>query len=123
MPEAMAVEITAQAGAVKLDGLAGDLRVTTEAGAVEGRGLTSEQVIIRTEAGAADLEFVEAPTLVQTTSELGGVNLRLPGTTAYAVDVHTEVGASAVHVDHDPASPRKITIHTEVGGVNIERLT
>ena len=51
VPKAMSVEITAQAGAVKLDGLAGNLRVTTEAGAVEGHGLTSDQVIIHTEAG------------------------------------------------------------------------
>jgi hypothetical protein len=123
MPKAMSVDITAQAGAVKLDGLAGDLRVTTQAGAVEGRGLTSNQVIIQTEAGAATLEFVEAPTLSRTTTNLGAVKLRLPGTTAYAVDVRTEVGASTVEVDRDPASAHQITVHTEVGGVKIERLT
>ena len=123
MPEAMTVDITAQAGAVKLDGLAGNLRVTTEAGAVEGRGLTSDQVIIQTEAGAATLEFVEAPTLSRITTTLGGVNLRLPGTSAYAVDVRTDVGASSVEVDRDPASAHQITVHTEVGGVKIERLT
>jgi hypothetical protein len=123
MPETMSVDITAQAGAVKLDGLAGDLRVTTEAGAVEGRGLTSDQVIIQTEAGAATLEFVEAPTLLRTTTSLGAVKLRLPGTTAYAVDVRTEVGGSTVEVDRDPESAHQITVHTEVGGVKIERLT
>jgi hypothetical protein len=123
MPEAMSVDITAQAGAVKLNGLAGNLRVSTEAGAVEGRGLTSDQVIIDAEAGGTTLEFVEAPTLSQITTTLGGVNLRLPGTTAYAVDVRTDVGASSVDVDRDPTSVHKITVHTEVGGVKIERLT
>ncbi len=123
VPKAMSVDITAQAGAVKLDGLAGNVRVTTEAGAVEGRRLTSDQVIIHTEAGAADLEFVEAPTLSQTTTSLGAVKIRLPGTTAYAVDVRTDVGASSVEVDRDPASAHQITVHTEVGGVQIERLS
>jgi hypothetical protein len=123
MPEAMSVDITAQAGAVDLDGLAGDVHVVTEAGAVEGRGLTSDQVIIQTEAGAATLEFVEAPTLSRITTTLGGVKLRLPGSTAYALDVRTEVGASTVEVDRDPASEHQITVHTEVGGVKIERLT
>jgi hypothetical protein len=123
MPKAMSVDITAEAGAVKLDGLAGDLRVTTEAGAVEGRGLTSDRVIIQTEAGAATLEFVDAPTLSRTITSLGAVKLRLPGTTAYAVDVRTEVGASTVEVDRDPASAHQITVHTEAGGVKIERLT
>jgi DUF4097 and DUF4098 domain-containing protein YvlB len=123
MPEAMSVDITAQAGAVKLDGLAGNLRVSTEAGAVEGRSLTSDQVIIDADAGGTTLEFVDAPTLSQITTTLGGVNLRLPGTTAYAVDVRTDVGASSVEVDQDPSSTHKITVHTEVGGVKIERLT
>jgi len=123
MPEALSVDITARAGAVKLDGLAGNLRITTEAGAVEGRGLTCDQVIIETEAGGTTLEFVEAPTLSRISTTLGGVNLRLPGTTAYDVAVRTDVGASSVEVDTDPASAHKITVHTEVGGVNIERLT
>jgi hypothetical protein len=123
MPEALSVDIIAHAGAVRLDGLAGDLRVTTEAGAVEGRGLTSDQVIIQTEAGAASLEFFEAPTLSRTTTSLGAVNIRLPGATVYAVEVRTDVGASSVEVDRDPASVHEITVHTEVGGVKIERLT
>lgn len=122
MPKDMSVDITAQAGTVKLDGLAGDLHVTTEAGAVEGNGLTSDQVIIRTEAGAANLHFVEAPSLLQTTTVLGAVNLRLPGATAYAVDVRTDVGASSVEVDRDPASEHRIMVHTEVGGVKIGRV-
>ena len=44
MPKTMSAEISAQAGAVQVDGLAGNLQVTTEAGAVEGRGLTSDEV-------------------------------------------------------------------------------
>jgi len=122
MPMAMSADITAEAGAVKLDGLAGDVRVTTQAGAIEGRAISSDKVIIKTEAGAASLEFAEAPTLVQTTTSAGAVNLRLPGTTSYAVDIRTEVGGSTVEVDQDPASTHRITVHTDVGAVKIERL-
>ena len=122
MPKAMSAEITAQAGAVRVDGLAGDVRVTTEAGAVEGRALTSDEVIIKTEAGAASLEFAEAPTLVQTTTSMGAVEVRVPGTTAYAVDVQTSVGGSSVGVEQDPASAHRIEVHTDLGAVKIERL-
>ena len=122
MPKAMSAEITAQAGAVRVDGLAGDVRVTTEAGAVEGRALTSDEVIIETEAGAASLEFAEAPTLVQTTTSMGAVEVRVPGTTAYAVDVQTSVGGSSVGVEQDPASAHRIEVHTDLGAVKIERL-
>ena len=56
MPKAISAEITAQAGAVKVNGLAGNLAVTTAAGAVEGRALTSAEVTVTTEAGAASPE-------------------------------------------------------------------
>jgi len=68
MPKAMTTDITAQAGAVRLDGLAGDVLVTTQAGAVDGHNLTSAEVTIRTDAGAASLDFATAPTLVQATT-------------------------------------------------------
>ena len=122
MPKAMSADITAQAGAVKVDGLAGDVHVTTQAGAVEGRALTSDQVTVKTEAGAASLEFAAAPSLIRTTTSAGAVELRVPGTTAYAVDVQTSVGASSVKVDQDPASTHRIEVHTDVGAVKIESL-
>lgn len=122
MPKAMSADITAEAGAVKVDGLAGNVHVITQAGAVEGRALTSGEVIVKTEAGAASLEFAKPPILVQTTTSLGAVDLRLPGTTSYAVDVRTESGTTTVDVDRDPASAHRITVRTEVGAVKIERL-
>lgn len=122
MPSATSVEITAQAGAVKVDGLAGNVHITTEAGAVEGHALSSDEVTIKTEAGAASLEFTEAPTLVRTSTSMGAIELRVPGTTAYAVDVHTEVGGVSVDVDKDPRSAHRIEVKTEVGAVKIDRL-
>jgi DUF4097 and DUF4098 domain-containing protein YvlB len=121
MPMATSAEITAQAGAVKVDGLSGDLHVATQAGAVEGRALTSAEVTIETAAGAASLEFVKAPTLVRARTHAGAVELRVPGTTAYAVDVRTAVGATSVDVDKNPASKHRIEIQTDVGAVKIER--
>ena len=105
----------------RVDGLAGDLRLSTQAAAVEGHGLTSDEVRIATEAGAAELEFREAPSLVRTTTTLGAVSLRVPGDTSYAVDVTTSVGAARVEVPRDPASSHRIEVRTEVGGVAIER--
>ena len=50
------------------------------------------------------------------------VDLRLPGSTAYAVDVSTSVGPSSVRVDEDPASAHRIEVRTEMGAVSIGRL-
>ena len=60
---------------MKVDGLAGDVHVTTQAGAVEGRAFTSDQVTVKTEAGAASLEFAAAPSLIRTTTSAGAVEL------------------------------------------------
>jgi hypothetical protein len=122
MPSAMSTDITAEAGSVEVEGLAGNMRITTQAGRVEGRLLTSSEVFVKSGAGALSLEFTHPPALVQTTTSLGAVDLRLPGTTSYAVDVHTETGDSSVDVDRNPASAHRITVRTEVGAVNIERL-
>ncbi|WP_250003582.1 hypothetical protein [Actinoplanes sp. M2I2] len=122
MPAAVSVDITAQAGAVTMDGVGGKISVTTEAGAVEGRALTSDAVTVRTELGATSLEFAEAPSAVDTTTSMGAVDLRVPGTTAYAVDVRTPAGAERVRVDRDPASAHRIQVRTDVGAVQIDPL-
>ncbi|MET0417340.1 MAG: hypothetical protein ABW022_15110 [Actinoplanes sp.] len=122
LPAPTSVEITAQAGSVKLNGVAGKIQVTTEAASVEALALTSDAVTIKSEVGAASLEFTEAPTLVSATTSMGAVDLKVPGTTAYAVDVRGKVGAEKVRVEQDPASAHRIEVRTEVGAVQIEPL-
>jgi DUF4097 and DUF4098 domain-containing protein YvlB len=122
IPAALSVDITAQAGAVKVDGVAGDIHISTQAGAVEGRTLTSDAVTVKTELGATSLEFTEAPTLISSSTSMGAVDLRVPGTTAYAVDVHTPAGTDSVSVDKDPASPHRIEVRADVGAVQIKPL-
>jgi putative adhesin len=94
--------------------------VTTRAGAVEGSGLSGETVVVQTQAGAMTLEFAEAPATLQATTEVGAVTIRVPGNTAYAVDVRSDVGSSTVSVREDAASPHKISVKTQVGAVTVE---
>jgi DUF4097 and DUF4098 domain-containing protein YvlB len=122
LPKSMSADITASAGAVEVDGLSGNLHVATAAGSVEGRGLNSPEVTVETEAGALSLEFTKAPSLVRATTSLGAVELRLPGTTAYAVKASSEVGERSVTVDQDPASRHRIEVSTEVGAVKVAPL-
>jgi DUF4097 and DUF4098 domain-containing protein YvlB len=105
-----------------VNGLAGNLRVATLAGSVEGRALRSAEVSVTTEAGETTLAFAEAPALVRATTQLGAVELRLPGSTAYAVDVQTTVGDSSVDVDQNLASTHRIEVRSKVGSVKIARL-
>jgi DUF4097 and DUF4098 domain-containing protein YvlB len=122
MPGTVSTEITAQGGAVSVTGLAGNMRVTTEAGSVETKALTSDEVVVESSAGAASLEFADAPALVRATTELGAVTVRVPGDRAYAVTAGTKVGATEVSVRKDPASAHRIEIHTDVGAIQVEPL-
>jgi hypothetical protein len=119
-PKGTSTQVSAQAGAVKVTGLDGDVHVTTKAGAVEGAGLSGDTVVVQTQAGAMTLEFAEAPATVQATTELGAVTVRVPGNATYAVDVRADVGSSKVSVQQDAASPHKISVKTQVGAVSVE---
>lgn len=123
LPAAARAEITAQAGAVKVNGLTGDISVSTQAGAVEGRALGGDEVSVSTQAGAATLVFARAPSMVRASTELGAVDVGLPGGTSYAVDVHTAVGRSDVSVPHDPASTHKVEVRTGVGAVKVSAVS
>jgi hypothetical protein len=122
LPAAARAEITAQAGAVKVTGLMGDVAVTTQAGTVEGRALGGGDVVISTQAGAANLEFARVPSTVRASTELGAVEVGLPGGASYAVDVQTTVGSSDVSVRRDAASPHKVEVRTNVGAVTVRNL-
>jgi DUF4097 and DUF4098 domain-containing protein YvlB len=119
-PKGTSTQVTAQAGAVKVNGLDGDVHVTTQAGAVEGAALSADTVVVQTQAGAMTLDFTEAPSTVQATTELGAVTVRVPGNATYAVDVRADVGSSKVSVQQDAASPHKISVKTQVGAVSVE---
>ena len=119
VPGATSADITAAAGGVTVTNLAGNVSVTTQAGAIEGSGLSGDEVVVTTKAGAATLEFAEAPSMVRATTDLGAIELKMPGDRAYAVDVGTTVGASKVSVQRDDASAHRIEVKTQVGAVSI----
>ena len=120
VPSGTSTQVTAQAGAVKLNGLGGDVRVTTQAGAIEGAGLSADTVVVQTKAGAMTLEFAEAPTTLQVTTELGAVTIRVPGSATYAVDARSDAGSRKVSVREDASSPHKISVKTSLGAVTVE---
>jgi hypothetical protein len=119
VPAATALQVTTKAGAVTVRGLAGQLTVTTDAGAINGQRLATARVTVTTRAGVAKLQFAAAPARVEATTELGAVEVRVPGDRAYAVDVSADVGAADVTVRRDAGSPHQITVRTKVGAVRV----
>jgi hypothetical protein len=119
VPRATATEIRTEAGAVILRGLDGRFAVTTEAGAVKGERLTSDEATVVTKAGATTLQFLEAPSSIRSESDVGAIEVRVPGNESYAVDVSATAGGSDVTVTRDPAAVRRINIRTQIGAVKV----
>lgn len=122
VPVATAVTITTNAGAVELDDLGGDIKVQTDAGAVEAKNLTGDNVSVDTDAGATSLHFREPPTAVEAKTDLGAISVEVPRGTAYAVEATTSVGGAEITVDRDASSPHKITVQTNVGGIQVKEV-
>jgi hypothetical protein len=120
VPATTAADITTRAGAVRLTGLDGEVAVVNQTGIVEASGLASARVSASTRTGSISLGFSRPPIAVKASTALGSVVVKVPPTKAYAVDVSTLLGGSEILVPRDPASPHKISLRTDLGGVRVE---
>lgn len=119
VPKGTATNVETDAGEVKLDGLSGDLDVSTGAGKIEGDNLTAKQAVARTTAGTLELAFASAPTNVDAKTTAGRATVRVPGGQPYAVDVDATVGDTEVKVPSDDSAPHKIKVRTTAGQARV----
>lgn len=119
VPAALAVDIHADAGAVEVTGLSGDLTVRADAGKVEATALSSQHATVQSDAGAVTLSFATAPTTVDARSDAGKVSVTVPGGQSYRVDADTDAGSRTVKVPVDSNATRKITAHSDAGAVEV----
>jgi hypothetical protein len=119
VPRRLAVQIDDNVGSTTLTGLAGQLTVTSSTGNINATGLTSATVTVHANAGTINLGFTAPPTTVDAQAQVGSITIRLPAGTVYAVDTGSQVGVADVTVQRDPASPHRITAHSQVGSVSI----
>lgn len=121
VPAQTATRIITHAGDVSVRGVGGAVVITTDAGRVHGDALTSDDVNVATRAGQVRLGFTEAPALVQTQTDIGAIDVRVPGGQPYAVDVSADAGTSAVSVDREAGAAHRITARTRAGAVTIAK--
>lgn len=119
VPRRTAVEVDGQVGSATLSGLAGRLTLTSSTGNIDATGLTSDAVTARASAGGITLGFTAPPATVDAQTQVGSVTVRLPASTAYAVDAGTQVGGAEVTVQRDAGSAHRITVDSQVGSVTV----
>jgi hypothetical protein len=119
VPRDVAVQAQADAGAIRLAGLAGNVTAKARVGLIDGTGLSGASVSLTTDGGGISASFTAAPGTLQATAHVGAISLRLPGTASYKVSADARVGHADVGVRQSPSSAHVITATTDVGAIKI----
>jgi hypothetical protein len=118
------VDTTVQGGAgdIHVDGVAGHVRIKTDAGNVSGQHLHAVSVDARTQAGDANFAFDTKPVSVRTSSNVGDITIEVPSGD-YRVDTATKAGdvkvSGVLRNDH---ALRSIGAQTSAGNVTVRGL-
>lgn len=119
VPRALAAVLDSRGGNVQVTGLAGALEVKAGGGKVNADNLASKRLTVEANGGAISAGFASAPETVNINTHSGDVSVQVPSAEAYAVKATTNGGSEKVSVKTDPASTRKITLHTDGGNVQL----
>jgi hypothetical protein len=122
VPRTVAVQATAEAGSIRLAGLAGSVTAKADVGLISATGLTGASVSLITSVGAINAAFAAAPATLQATARVGAITLRVPGTASYQVSADAHIGKAAVSVPRSASSAHAITATTDVGAIVVAPL-
>ena len=114
------VDVRTQAGRVDLVNLGGHVRAITQAGQVRGTGLAARQVEAQSNAGTVSLAFEAPPDRVEARTNAGSVDLLVPDQ-RYAVEAGSAAGRTQVELAGDPTAPRRLVAHSNAGQVRVRR--
>ncbi len=106
-----------------MEDVTGPLTLVTTNGAIELTDASSARVTARTTNGSIDLEFSDAPSVVEAESTNGAVAIRVPDDGEdYFVEARTTNGSiDDEELRSDRTAERTITARTTNGGITLER--
>jgi DUF4097 and DUF4098 domain-containing protein YvlB len=114
-----AVSARADSGSITIQDTGGTLDAHTDSGAIRATDLRSVTATASSDSGGIRLGFTAPPASVRATADSGSVHLTVPRVT-YQVDVGTDSGGKHIDVPTDPASPHRLYLHTDSGGVRVD---
>lgn len=115
-----ALKLSTADGRITVRDSGGPLDLHSDDGRVGAEGVTSRQIVARSQDGAVDLELARVPDRVEATSDDGRITIGLPDST-YNVRTKTDDGSTDVSVPHDESSSHVVSAHTKDGGITVRR--
>jgi hypothetical protein len=120
VPRGLAVRVTSGAGEIRLSSLAGAVTARSGAGLISAAGLTSRTASFTTDLGEINAVFAAAPVTVHATTNLGAINLLVPGTVSYDVNVPPgELDSAIVTIPRSSSSRHVIDATCNMGSLLI----
>lgn len=113
-----ALDVEVAAGAVRVVGIAADLTLTTDAGAIVLADHRGDRALLRTDAGRVEVDARTAPTELDVLVGAGDVEISLPDGD-YDVDASTDLGSAATSVRQVDGAAHRVIAHTNVGDVDV----
>jgi hypothetical protein len=119
VPRDVAVQAQADAGAVRLADLAGNVTAKAKVGLINATGLSGASVSLTTDGGGITASFTAAPGTIAAVAHVGAIILHVPGQDSYKVSADARVGHADVGVRQSSSSDHVITATTDVGAIKI----
>jgi hypothetical protein len=121
VPRGVAVRVSSGVGEIRLATLAGTVTAKSGTGLISAAGLTSRTASFTTNLGEINAVFATAPTTVHVTTNLGAINLRVPGTVSYDVNAPAgELGSAIITIPQSSSSRHVIDVICNMGSLLIE---
>lgn len=122
VPADLPVEVRAINGTVTAQDRAGPFTATSTNGALELLRSRSRTATLTTVNGSIRVLLTDAPDRLEVETTNGGIQVDVPGTTAYAVEARTLNGPVSVDVRTDPAADARIVARSVNGPVSVSPL-
>ncbi|MDJ0768012.1 MAG: DUF4097 family beta strand repeat-containing protein [Ilumatobacter sp.] len=118
VPADLDVSVDTDNGRILVDGVAGDVALTSNNGAVTGLHLASDDARAETDNGRVELRFDDVPDFVDAVSDNGAIEIMVPDE-AYDVEAITDNGGIDVDVVDQDDAERRIIAETDNGSIHV----
>jgi DUF4097 and DUF4098 domain-containing protein YvlB len=112
-------DLHTSSGDVNVRGLSGPTTLKTGSGNINGEDLALRDLTADTASGDVELDYTEAPAIVDASTASGNVDISLPEGEAYRVESDSGSGDQRIEVKTDPAATRIVRAQTSSGDVTV----
>ena len=119
VPAAEVVQAKVEGASLNASGLAAKVQIDASEGSVTMNRMRSPEVSVDARRGSVSAQFDDPPEQVMATVSDGSLEIRVPGTTTYAIDAVAAQGSTEIGPNNDPAATHRLHLRTSYGSITV----